>query len=128
MHIDVHKTDKRGNIITLLKPIKIRFREKSFVVPAGFQSDGVSVPPFAWALITSQIDPESLRAGVAHDWIYRMQPEDWTRSEADLMFLCFLIEDGLSVPRALTAYTFVRAFGGKAWRDNAKRLKGEVTA
>lgn len=124
MHIDVHKEDKRGNIITLLKPEKIRFRGKNFVVPAGFQSDGVSVPPFAWPLITSQIDPESLRAGVAHDWIYRMQPAGWTRAEVDLLFLCFLIEDGLSVPRALTAYVFVRGFGGKAWKDNAKLLKG----
>lgn len=124
MHIDVHKEDKRGNIITMLKPVKIRFRGKSFVVPAGFKSDGVSTPRFVWSIISPAIDPESLRAGVAHDWIYRMQPSGWTRAEADLMFLCFLIEDGLSVPRALTAYAFVRAFGGKAWRDNAKLLKG----
>lgn len=123
MKIDTHRSDERGNIVTLLKPVKIHFREKSFVIHAGFECDGVSVPRFAWPLVTPQIDPRSLRAGVAHDYIYRVQPPGWTRAEADLMFLCFLIEDGLSVPRALAAYAAVRAFGWKAWNENTKLLE-----
>lgn len=120
MWVDIHHEDDRGNIYRLAKPKKITFREKSFVIHAGFESDGVSVPRFAQPLITPRIDPRSLRAGAAHDYIYRVQPEGWTRAEADLMFLCFLIEDGLSVPRALTAYAAVRAFGGRAWKENAE--------
>lgn len=123
MWVDIHHEDKRGNIYRLVKPKRITFRGKTFVIPAGFESDGVSVPRFAQPLITPRIDPRSLRAGAAHDYIYRLQPEGWTRSESDLMFLCFLIEDGLAVPRALTAYTAVRACGWKAWRDNAALLK-----
>ena len=123
MWVDIHHEDKRGNIYRLVKPKRITFREKSFVIPAGFESDGVSVPRFAQPLITPRIDPRSLRAGAAHDYIYRVQPEGWTRAEADLMFLCFLIEDGLSVPRALTAYTCVRGFGGKAWLENRSKIE-----
>lgn len=122
MWVDIHHEDERGNIYRLVKPKKITFRGKSFVIHAGFESDGVSVPRFAQPLITPRIDPRSLRAGAAHDYIYRIQPERWTRAEADLMFLCFLIEDGLSVERALTAYMFVCACGWKAWNDNTVLL------
>ena len=118
MHVNIHSADGRGNIVTLLKPVKIAFRGKSFVIHAGFECDGVSVPRFAWSLVTPHVDPRSLRAGIAHDYIYRVQPEGWTRAEADLMFLCFLIEDGLSVPRALAAYAAVRACGWRAWNEN----------
>ena len=123
MRVDIHSADGRGNIVTLLKPVKITFRGKSFVVHGGFECDGVSVPRFAWPLVTPHVDPRSLRAGIAHDYIYRIQPEGWTRAEADLMFLCFLIEDGLSVPRALTAYTCVRGLGGKAWLENRSKIE-----
>jgi len=123
MQVDIHKSDDRGNVIRPVKPIKIRFRGKSFVIHAGFECDGVSVPRPFWPLVSPQIDPRSLRAGMAHDYIYRTQPEGWTRAEADLMFLCFLIEDGLSVPRALAAYAAVRAFGGRAWNDNRLELQ-----
>ena len=122
MHIDVHRENERGDIIRLLKPVKIQFRGKSFVVHPGFECDGVSVPRPFWPLVSPQIDPRSLRAGVAHDYIYRVQPEGWSRAEADLMFLCFLIEDGLSVPRALAAYAAVRICGGKAWNENRRLL------
>ncbi|MEI3000952.1 MAG: DUF1353 domain-containing protein [Victivallis sp.] len=124
MKIEVHSEDERGNIVRLLKPVKFRFREKTFIVHAGFECDGVSVPRPAWPLVSPQIDPRSLRAGIAHDYIYRVQPEGWTRAEADLMFLCFLIEDGLAVPRALAAYVAVRVCGRKAWNDNRKLLEG----
>lgn len=123
MHIDIHREDERGNIIRLLKPVKIRFRGKSFVVPSGFECDGVSVPRFAWSLVSPCVDPRSIRAGVAHDYIYRIQPSEWTRAEADLMFLCILIEDGLPISRALIAYVAVRTFGWVAWRNNRKNME-----
>lgn len=119
MHIDLHQSDQRGNIVTLLKPAKITFRGKSFVIPAGFESDGVSTPRFLWSLISPALDPRTLRAGVAHDYIYRTQPAEWTRHEADLMFLCFCVEDNLEVSTAVIAYAGLGLFGGKAWRQNA---------
>ena len=123
MHIDIHREDDRGNIIRLLKPVKIRFRGKSFVVPSGFECDGVSVPRFAWSLVSPCVDPRSIRSGVAHDYIYRIQPSEWTRAEADLMFLCILIEDGLPIFRALIAYVAVRLSGWIAWRNNRKNME-----
>ena len=121
MKIEVHKTDDRGNVITLMETLRVCFREKKFVVPKRFESDGVSTPKFLWGIISPAIDPRTLRAGITHDYIYRTQPNGWSRAEADLMFLCYLIEDGLSLRKALWAYIGVRYLGGsRAWKNNTK--------
>ena len=123
MQVDIHRRTENGDIVRLVKPLKVRFQGKSFVVHAGFECDGVSVPRFAWSPVSPCIDPRSLRAGVAHDYIYRVQPEGWTRAQADLMFVCFLIEDGLVIPRALLAYAAVRLFGWIVWNKVKKELE-----
>ncbi|MBR6240694.1 MAG: DUF1353 domain-containing protein [Lentisphaeria bacterium] len=116
--VEIHHSDKLGNVCRTLFPQKITFRGKSFVIPRGFESDGASVPRFFWRIVCPPLDPAAVRAGVAHDYIYRVQPSGWTRKEADLMFLCFLIEDGLSPYRARRAYLAVRLFGWLAWWEN----------
>lgn len=123
MQVDIHRRTENGDIVRLVKPLKVRFQGKSFVVHAGFDCDGVSVPRFAWPIVSPCIDPRSLRAGISHDYIYRVHPDGWTRAQADLMFVCFLIEDGLSVFRALLAYAAVRLFGWIAWNKSKKELE-----
>ena len=126
MKVEIHYCDERGNIVRTLFPQKISFRGKNFVIPRGFESDGASVPRFLWRIVFPPIDPTAVRAGVSHDYIYRVQPPGWTRKEADQMFLCFLIEDGLSPFRARLAYYGVRLFGWIAWRQNRKLANAEV--
>ena len=123
MIVNIHKTDDRGNVLTTMYPNRIEFGGRAFVIPRGFESDGASVPRFFWRLVCPPVDPHAVRAGVAHDWIYRAQPAGWTRKEADKMFLCFLIEDGLSPFRARLAYWGVRLGGWAAWNENRKRLE-----
>ena len=125
MKVDIHKADARGNVLTTLTATQITFREKTFFIPRGFESDGASVPRIFWSTVCPPLDPRTVRAGVAHDWIYRTQPEGWTRAEADLMFLCYLIEDGLSVYHALKAYIGVRIGGWAAWSSNATLIAVE---
>ena len=125
MKVNIHQADERGNVLTTLTSNKILFRGKCFFVPKGFESDGASVPRMLWVSVCPPLDPRAVRAGVAHDWIYRIQPSEWTRAEADLMFLCFLIEDGLPVFQAIKAYLGVRIGGWIAWRENRKRLECE---
>ena len=118
MIVNIHRTDDRGNVLSTVTLNRIDFAGKSFVIPRGFESDGASVPRFFWRLVCPPLDHRAVRAGVAHDWIYRTQPEDWTRKEADKMFLCFLIEDGLPPFRARLAYWGVRLGGWRAWNEN----------
>ncbi len=125
MKINVHKTNERGNIITLRERLKIKFAGLEFVVPVGFESDGFSAPRFLWSTISPAIDQRSLRAAIAHDYIYRHQPPGWTRAMADLMFLCYLLEDGLGIRRALKAYIGVSLCGWIAWNKNKKMIQQE---
>lgn len=119
MIIKVHQEDERGNVIRTVCKNKIEWKGRSFVIPAGFESDGASVPRFFWRIVCPPTDPQAVRAGVAHDWIYRTQPKGWTRAEADKMFYDLLVEDGMYRCRARLAYLGVRLGGGFAWDENA---------
>ena len=116
MLIDVHHETDRGDILTLKEELVILWRGKTLVVPAGFESDGASVPRFLWGSVSPQIHPATLRGAVAHDFIYRNQPTGWTRKEADELFYDLIREDGLAWWTAQKAYWGVRLFGGGAWR------------
>lgn len=124
--VSVHAEDERGNVLTLLAPLEFIWRGRIVYVPAGFESDGVSTPRCLWATVSPAIHPQTLRAGIAHDWIYRTQPDGWTRAEADALFHDVAIRDGLPWWPAKKAYWGLRLFGRSAWRDNAKRLQNNL--
>ena len=124
--VSVHAEDERGNVLTLLAPLEFIWRGRIVYVPAGFESDGVSTPRCLWATVSPAIHPQTLRAGIAHDWIYRAHPDGWTRKEADRLFYDLCREDGLGWWRSQKAYCGLRIFGWKAWRDNAKRLQNNL--
>ncbi len=121
--VEIHHTTAKGDFARTLYPRKVTFRGRSFVVPKGFEFDGASIPRLFRSLVASPLDPETARGGCDHDFIYRTQPEWWTRKDADLMFLCELLEDGLSPRRAFLAYRAVRLFGWIAWRENRQILE-----
>ena len=123
MIVNIHRTDDRGNVLSTVTLNRIDFAGKSFVIPRGFESDGASVPRFFWRLVCPPLDHRAVRAGVAHDFIYRTQPPGWTRKEADKMFLAFLIEDGLPPFRARLAYFGVRLGGWVAWNESREQLE-----
>ena len=122
MKTDIHTENERGDIITLLEDHTETWNGRTFIVPAGFESDGVSTPRFLWSSISPKIHPATLRGGIDHDYLYREQPEGWTRKDADKLFFDVIREDGLSPVRARLAYTGLRIFGSKAWNEN-RRLK-----
>ena len=118
-----HLEDARGNVFTVLYPYRVNFGGRSFLIPRGFESDGASVPRLFWRVVFPNSDSHATTAGICHDYIYRTQPEGWTREEADRMFLALLVEFGTPVRRALAAYHAVRLFGWIAWRENRKLLE-----
>ena len=113
MLIDIHQTDAQGNVFTLRQELRIM---PGLTVPAGFSSDGASVPRFFWRLVFPPGDQKALRAAFVHDWIYRTHPEGWTREAADKLFLKLLIEEGMPEFRAVLAWLGVRIFGSAAWK------------
>ncbi len=120
MIVDVHKSNKRGNVFTLKQPLLVRWHGRTIRVPPGFESDGCSVPRFFWRLVFPPSDTNALRAGLAHDYIYRHHPDGWTKCDADLMFFNLLVADGVPKWRAWLAYLGVKYFGFWAWNANKK--------
>ena len=120
MTIDIHREDGRGNVLRTVYPCRVTWAGKSFTIPRGFESDGASVPRFFWRLVCPPLDHRAVRAGVAHDYIYRTHPAGWTKKEADQMFYDLLVSDGVPRFRAYLAYLGVELFGGAAWEAGGK--------
>lgn len=112
-----HAEDSRGNVFTLLRPIE----RCGVIVPAGFESDGASVPRLLWGVVFPRDDRQALFAALFHDYVYRTHPLSWTRYAADLAFRTFLLAGGVAYHRVLLAYAGVRLFGRKAWKEAKKR-------
>lgn len=112
MLVDITQSDAMGNVYTLRENLYFA----GLSVPAGFRSDGASVPRFFWRLVFPPGDALALRAAILHDFIYRTRPERWSRDEADRLFLAVMILDGVPVWRAYLAWAGVRIGGGHAWR------------
>ena len=121
--VTFHQKDGRGNVADTTFPNRVTFGGRSFLIPRHFESDGASVPRLFWRVVFPPTDSTAAAAGVAHDFIYRMQPEGWTRKDADRMFLALLIEFGARLHSAYMAYLAVRWFGWIAWSENAAILK-----
>lgn len=121
--ISLHEPDAMGNILTLRETLVIIWRGRTLQIPIDFSCDGVSTPEFLYGRVSPAVDPRTLRAGLAHDYIYRTQPAGWSRADADKMFYDLCREDGLGWWRAQKAYIGLRLFGGRAWKNNKKTLE-----
>ena len=111
-----HEEDERGNIFILLRPIQ----HSGLIVPAGFESDGASVPELLWGVVFPRGDRKALFGAIMHDFIYRTHPDKWDRADADELFLYLLQQGGVPYVRRTRAYIGVRLFGGKAWEAGKK--------
>ena len=105
-----------GDCIQLLEDLSYTYNGKSFTVPAGFISDGASIPEFLWASISPAIDPRTLDGALAHDFLYRSGSHPFTRKEADSLFYDYILAHNLGCFRSWKAYWGVRLFGRKAWK------------
>ena len=117
INVRVHEEDARGNVYTLLSPIRYCGLE----IPAGFESDGASVPRFFWRAVFPPGYPPALPAAFIHDYVYRTHPDGWSREEADICFYYLLKDAGISEARARAAYLGVKLFGKPAWNAGGKK-------
>lgn len=112
IQVSIHESDEAGNVFTLLAPIVY----EDLVIPAGFESDGASVPRFFWRCVFPPNDTRALRAAFIHDYVYRVHPRGWTKKKADQTFYKLLRENGIGYCSAKMAYWGVRGFGAPSWK------------
>ena len=117
--VKISRCRSSGDVYTLQQPLPF----ENLTVPAGFRSDGASVPRFFWRLVVPPGDALALRAAILHDFIYRTRPEGWSRAEADRLFLAVMILDGVPVSRAYLAWAGVRIGGFAAWKEGSNVQK-----
>lgn len=103
---------------------KIGETTNRIVVPAGFVSDGASVPKVFWPLGLVPYGAHG-RATVVHDYLYWFQ--QCSRKQADNIMLIALKESGVSFFKRLILTVGVKWFGGFAWRENTQHRQNEFS-
>lgn len=109
MKIDVHEYPD-GEVFTTLEDHAYFYLGHIHTIPAGYRSDGASVPRFFWRILSPRIDPQTLDPSVEHDFNYQFGIG--TRLEADRYYLMRLLECGYPVWKSILTYYAVRIFGG----------------
>lgn len=82
-------------------------------VPAGFATDGASIPRRLWPVIGHPFEPIRMRAALIHDWIY--SSHILTRREADAVYREVLLETGMFAPFAWAEWAVLRCAGWLYW-------------
>jgi len=93
---------------------------RRLAIPIGFKTDLASIPQIFRSLIPQL--GKHMRAAVAHDFIYSGSVRDWTRAEADRLFLDAMVACKVPGWKRWLMYLGVRVGGWIAWR-NARKEK-----
>ena len=83
------------------------------IMPAGFESDGMSVPRFFWRFIGPRIDGTTIGPAIVHDWLYKTHL--LTRKQADRWLFNALRANGYSAAKSRLVYCGVRIGGFSHW-------------
>lgn len=106
--------------VRTLEEVWYRDANQEIVIPAGTESDLGSIPTVAWAIVSPwDIALESL----FHDQGFRLQPHGILRVVHDATLFSMMAHRKNPQWVCWLVYLLVRAFGGRAWNDNAKRNK-----
>lgn len=113
-----HAGTKNGSMIVQLIE---RFRYVSaehgeIEVPAGFLSDGASVPRIFWTLFSPFGD--YFGAALIHDWGYTPANRRFDRATVDRIFLAAMKDAGVPWVRRSLIYRAVRVGGWPSFRGN----------
>jgi hypothetical protein len=93
---------------------RVDFGDMHYTVPAGFITDGASVPRPLWMFYP----PDGLHraAAVAHDWLYKNKGfGKYSRAVADKLFFDLMIEFKVNPTKANVMWAGVRLGGWLPW-------------
>ena len=81
----------------------------SIIIPAGFVSDGASIPDFLHSIVGANFHPRFILAALIHDYLYATGIG--TKDMADKIFYLLLLEAGVEKKKARIMHQAVRKFG-----------------
>ena len=100
---------ERGDVIVLVTPLTFTFKGTEYEIPAGYESDGMSVPRFFWRVLSPKINGKTLIPSVIHDYMY--ENHIGTRAEADAFYEDNLVEKGFGKVKSWLVWCGVRICG-----------------
>lgn len=122
--MNVHFPDKllfedaglRGDVRLFKLLFMFRYRSSLGVVtvPAGFVTDGASIPGIFWSIL-GPFGPY-FQAAIVHDYLYSELNLSITRDVADHIFKEAMWNTGLDWPRRELIYRAVRLFGARHFK------------
>ena len=104
-----------GGKYRLVKPMEIM----GYVVPAGFVTDGASIPRIFWSLVGSPFTGKYVEVAVLHDYLYS-GAVDVSFKEANRIFYKGLRKAGVNKLKAYLMYKAVSLFGKKRFKGVKK--------
>lgn len=102
--------EKGRLVVTPIAEDKYELVEDFGDIPAGFVTDGASIPRFAWRIIDHPFRSDYIEVYVVHDYDYATGRV--TRKEADERMLEGLKAAGMPWLKRYAVYWAVRWFGG----------------
>jgi len=115
------KADKYYLTANIKYVIEYEKKQYEFKIIKGFMFDGASIPRILWTTTGHPYQPDYLRAGLVHDYLYRFNPAKIGRKTSDKIFKGILRIDGVGRYQAWKMYQGLRIGGWKAWNDWRKR-------
>lgn len=106
-------TPHKEHVFKTCASMAVYVNDKTYVIPAGFETDLASIPRLLWSLYAPN-DSETVSAAILHDWLYCCV-KNITRKEADLIFYQALIDNNAGYYKAFKYYIAVRVFGKSAF-------------
>ena len=109
LHFEDVGLRNESRIFCLLSDFRYISSAGVITVPAGFETDGASVPKVFWALF-APFGPY-FHAAVIHDYLYSNHNSRFTRLESDLLFKEAMYNSGVRAVTREIVFNAVRAFG-----------------
>lgn len=99
----------------LLDDYHVEINGMRFTVPAGFVTDGASIPRFLWRVCGHPMTARRFPIAVFHDYAYT-GALGLTRQLADEIYSAGLVALGFPAWKAKLEYYALRLFGGSHWK------------
>jgi hypothetical protein len=97
----------------LAEDYRFRIGDLEIWIPAGFSWNGASLPRPLWSEMGGRFEPNTLDAGLPHDWAYLTHCVD--RAAADKYFRDRCLANGMSHIKAEAMYEALRLCGETHW-------------
>jgi len=92
-----------------------------YCVPAGFVTDGASIPKVLWSVIGSPMTGKYVPVAVLHDYLYSKKcVYDVSFKKANLIFYAGMLKVGVNRFKAFLMYKAVCLFGKSHFKSPAK--------